>query len=94
MATQPKPTPENRWNLTKDQIEAIRHHYVEERCTLERTAYRTDTSRNVVAMVCKHHRWTRSAWDRPRHVWMQQAGGAARAKDVRLDREQREARDG
>lgn len=86
MARQPRPTPENRWNLTKEQIDAIRHQYVDERCTLQRTSYRTGVKESVVAMVCKHHGWTRSAWDRPRHVWMRQAGGAARARDLRGER--------
>jgi hypothetical protein len=86
MARQPKPTPENRWNLTEKEIEAVRVQYVEERCTLQRTAYRTGVKESVVAMVCKHHRWTRSAWDRPRHKWMREMGAARQERDSRGER--------
>lgn len=70
------PTPENNWNLTDVQIESVRREYVEERCTLNRTAYRTGVKVSVVAMVCKHHRWTRSPWDRPQHIWTREVGAA------------------
>jgi len=83
MARAPSPTPENRWNLTEEQIDEVRHEYVTNRCTLQRTAYRTGVKASVVALVCKHHGWTRSAWDRPQHVWTKQAYSAVQERDAK-----------
>lgn len=86
MARRTKPTPENNWHLSDEQVQAIRSAYVDEQCTLQRAAYRTGVKESVVAMVCKHHGWTRSCWDRPRHPWMKEAAVAVAAREARSDR--------
>jgi hypothetical protein len=86
MARQRAPTPENNWNLTDEQIESIRREYVDERCTLQRTAFRSGVRESVVAMVCRHKRWTRRPWDRPKHVWTREVGAAVQEREARRER--------
>ena len=90
MAKFTKPTPENRWNLSEEQIEAVREAYVDGKCSQQITSFRTGVQVGVVAMVCKHHKWTRSPWDRSRHLWNREVAGVAIAKNARLTRELRE----
>ena len=82
MARKTKPIPENNWHLTDEQIESVRREYADNRCTLKQTAYRTGVKESVVAMVCKHNRWTRSPWDRPKHVWSRQVGAAVQHREA------------
>lgn len=80
-----KPTAENNWLLTDEQIEKIVHGYVDLRKTQPQTAYYAGTAVHVVAAVLKHKKLTRLPWDRPQHPWV---------KDVKVAVAEREARRG
>jgi len=62
MARPEKRTPENNWLLSEEKIEELRHHYVEERVTVPRAAYRTGISEAVAAAILRHKGWMRSPW--------------------------------
>lgn len=84
MARKEKPTPENNWLLTEEQIDAVVHHYVELRKSQQQTAYATDVKVHVVADILKHKRLTRSPWDRARHPWSREVGAAVAKRENRL----------
>ena len=76
-----RPTPENNWLLSDETIEKLRHHYVEERVSVPRAAFRTGITEGLATRILKHNGWMRSPWDRPRHPWSRQVRAAVERRD-------------
>lgn len=83
MPRKEKPTAENNWLLTDEQLDAVVHHYVELKKSQQQTAFATDVSVHVIADILKHKKLTRSPWDRARHPWSREVGAAVAKRENR-----------